>query len=179
MGESTRVSMFLGGWVLMVGAGMVPATLPAARLVSMTRGPVGAATFLLGYAATWIALGVVGFLAFSPLAPAVRWAGAGAVLVVTAAYELSPLKDACLRRCRSPLRVLFQPSLPGGVVHALDCAGCCVFLMALMVALGLMSIGWIALLALVVLAQKAAPFGRRSPAVLAFALAGTAVVTWI
>jgi len=171
--------MFLGGWSLMVGAGMIPATLPAARLVGMTSGPVSAATFLLAYAAAWIALGVVGFFVFSPLAPAVRWAGAGAVLVVTAAYELSPLKDACLRRCRSPLRVLFQPSLTGGIVHALDCAGCCVFLMALMVALGLMSIGWIALLAVVVIVQKAAPFGQRSPVLLAYALAATAVVTWI
>jgi predicted metal-binding membrane protein len=171
--------MFLGGWALMVGVGMVPATLPAARLVGAARGVVSAAMFLLGYAAVWIALGVVGFIALSPLAPAVTWAGAGAVLLVTAAYELSPFKDACLRRCRSPLRLLFRPSLAGGITHALDCAGCCVFLMALMVALGLMSIGWIALLALVVLAQKAAPFGPRSPALLAFALAGTAVVTWI
>jgi predicted metal-binding membrane protein len=171
--------MFVGGWSLMVGAGMIPATLPAARLVGVSRGPVGASLFLLGYAAAWIALGAVGYLVFSPLAPTVRWAGAGAVLLVTAAYELSPLKDACLRRCRSPLRVLFQPSLAGGVVHALDCAGCCAFLMALMVALGLMSIWWIAVLGLVVLAQKATPFGARSPVLLASVLAGTAVVTWI
>jgi predicted metal-binding membrane protein len=171
--------MFLGGWVLMVGAGMVPATLPAARLVGATRGAVGSAVFLLGYAAAWIALGALGYLVFSPLASTVRWAGAGVVLVVTAAYELSPLKDACLRRCRSPLRLLFQPSLAGGAMHALDCAGCCALLMALMVALGLMSIWWVALLALVVLVQKAAPFGPRSPLLLAAALAGTAVVTWI
>jgi predicted metal-binding membrane protein len=171
--------MFLGGWALMVGVGMVPATLPAARLVNGARGVVSAAAFLLSYAAVWIGLGVVGFVALSPLTPAVRWAGAGAVLLATAAYELSSLKDACLRRCRSPLRVLFQPALAGGVLHALDCAGCCAFLMALMVALGLMSFGWIALLALVVLVQKAAPFGARSPALVALALVGTAVVTWI
>ena len=171
--------MFLGGWVLMVGVAMVPATLPAAKLVNATRGVVGATVFLLGYAAAWIGIGVVGFLALSPLAPAVRWAGAGAVLLATAAYELSPLKDACLRRCRSPLRVLLQPSLPAGVAHALDCAGCCAFLMALMAALGLMSLGWIALLALVVLVQKAAPFGPRSPALVALALAGMGLVTWI
>jgi predicted metal-binding membrane protein len=171
--------MFLGGWMLMVGVGMVPGTLPAARFVTAARGALGGATFLLGYLAVWVGLGVIGFLALSPLAPAVRWAGTGAVLAVTAAYELSPLKDACLRRCRSPLRLLFQPSLAGGVVHALDCAGCCAFLMALMVALGLMSVGWICLLAFVVLVQKAAPFGARSPRLLAIALGGAAVVTWI
>jgi predicted metal-binding membrane protein len=170
--------MFLGGWAVMVGVGMVPGTLPAARLVSRTRGALDATGFLLGYVAVWIALGVLGFLAFSPLAPALRWAGAGALLVATAVYELSPLKDACLRRCRSPLRLLFHGSLSGGVLHALDCAGCCVFLMALMVGLGLMSLAWVAVLAFVVLVQKAAPFGARSPRLVALALASAAVLTW-
>jgi predicted metal-binding membrane protein len=171
--------MFLGGWVVMVGIGMVPGTLPATRLVAATRGALGGASFLAAYVAVWIGLGAIGFVLLSPLAPAVSWAGAGAVLAAAAAYELSPLKDACLRRCRSPLRVLFQPSLAGGVVHALDCAGCCVLLMALMVALGLMSIGWIALFALVVLVQKAAPFGAASARLVTLVLACTAVVTWI
>jgi predicted metal-binding membrane protein len=171
--------MFLGGWVVMIGVGMVPGTLPATRLVAATRGALGGASFLAAYVAVWIGLGAIGFVVLSPLAPAVSWVGAGAVLAATAAYEVSPLKDGCLRRCRSPLRLLFQPSFRGGVVHALDCAGCCAFLMALMVALGLMGIWWIALLAVVVFVQKAAPFGARSPGLLALALAGAAVVTWI
>lgn len=158
---------------------MVPGTLPAARLVAATRGLVGGAAFLLAYAAVWIALGIVGFLAFSPLAPAVRWAGAGVLLLATAAYELSPLKDACLRRCRSPLRLLFLGSLSGGAMHALDCAGCCVFLMGLMAGLGLMSLAWVGALALVVLVQKAAPFGASSTRLLALALGSAAVLTWI
>jgi len=174
------VSMFLGGWALMVGVGMVPGTLPAARLMASARGIFGGARFLFGYVAVWIGLGVIGFVALSPLAPAVRWVGAGTILVAAAAYELSPLKEACLRRCRSPLRLLFQPSsLAGGVLHGLDCAGCCVFLMGLMVALGLMNIGWLALLALIVFVQKAAPFGGRSSVVLASVLAITAVLVWI
>jgi predicted metal-binding membrane protein len=171
--------MFLGGWALMIGVGMVPGTLPVARLVAATRGAAHAVGFLAGYAAVWLALGVAGFLVLSPFGPVVRWAGAGAALAATAAYELSPLKDACLRRCRSPLRVLLRGSLAGGVRHGFDCAGCCAFLMALMVALGLMSLVWIAVLALVVLVQKAAPFGERSPRVLALALATAAVATWI
>jgi len=171
--------MFLGGWALMIGVGMLPGTVPVTRLLAATRGVAHAFLFLCGYVAVWLALGVAGFLVLSPFGPLVRWAGVGAVLFATAAYELSPLKDACLRRCRSPLRMLLRPSLAGGVRHGIDCAGCCGFLMALMVALGLMSIAWIALLALVVLVQKAAPFGRRSPRVLALALATAAVVTWI
>jgi len=171
--------MFLGGWALMIGVGMLPGTLPATRLVAVTRGAAAAALFVAGYLAVWFALGVVGFLVLSPLAPAVRWAGAGAALAAAALYELSPLKDACLRRCRSPLRILLSSSLPAGVRHGVDCAGCCAFLMALMVALGLMSIAWVAALALVVLVQKAAPFGAGTPRVLAPLLAAAAVMTWI
>ncbi len=162
----------------MTAVGMVPGTLPAARLVAVTRGPLASAAFVFAYGAVWLAVGVVGFAVLSPLGPAVRWAGAGAALAVTAAYELSPLKDACLRRCRSPLRILLQPSLAGGLRHGIDCAGCCAFLMALMVALGLMSIVWMGVLALVVLVQKASPFGVRSPRVGAAALAIAAVTVW-
>ena len=134
--------------------------------------------FLGGYVAVWLAVGIAGFLVLSPLAPALRWVGAGVVLVAAAIYELSPLKDACLRRCRSPLRILLHRSLTGGVRHGLDCAGCCAFLMALMVTLGLMSVAWMLALAGVVLVQKAAPFGGRSPRVLALALVTAAVLTW-
>ena len=162
----------------MTAIGMVPGALPAARLVAVTRGALASAAFMLGYAAVWLAIGVVGFVALSPIGPAVRWAGAGAALAATAVYELSPLKDACLRRCRSPLRILLEPSLSGGLRHGLDCAGCCAFLMALMVALGLMSIAWMVVLAAVVLVQKASPFGGRSPRVLAAVLAIAAVVVW-
>jgi predicted metal-binding membrane protein len=164
--------------VTMTAVAMVPATLPATRLVAVTRGALDAVAFLLGYAGVWLAVGVVGYVVLSPLGPEVRWAGAGAALAVTAAYELSPLKDACLRRCRSPLRILLQPSLAGGLRHGIDCASCCGFLMALMVVLGLMSIVWMIVLALVVAVQKAAPFGARSPRVLAVVLAVAAVVAW-
>ena len=170
--------MFLGGWALMVAVAMVPATLPVARFVAAARGVLDAVAFLGGYVAVWLAIGVVGFVVLSPTAPAVRWVGAGVALAAAAAYELSPLKDACLRRCRSPLRILLHPSLPGGVRHGVDCAGCCAFLMAVMVALGLMSIAWMLALGLVVLVQKAAPFGGRSSRILALALIAAAVFTW-
>jgi predicted metal-binding membrane protein len=75
--------------------------------------------------------------------------------------------------------VLLRPSLTGGVQHGLDCAGCCAFLMAVMVALGLMSLAWAGLLAVVVFVQKAAPMGERSPYAIASALVIAAVATWI
>ena len=163
----------------MTAVGMVPGTLPAARLVAVTRGVLASAAFMLSYAAVWLAIGVVGFFALSPLGPAVRWAGAGAALAATAVYELTPLKDACLRRCRSPLRILLAPSVAAGLRHGVDCAGCCAFLMALMVVLGLMSIAWMVVLAAVVLVQKASPFGGRSPRVLATGLGIAAVTVWV
>jgi predicted metal-binding membrane protein len=172
------VDVFLGGWALMIAVGMLPGTLPLARFVAAARGAPHALAFLGGYVAVWLAVGIAGFLVLSPLAPALRWVGAGVVLVAAAIYELSPLKDACLRRCRSPLRILLHRSLTGGARHGLDCAGCCAFLMALMVSLGLMSVAWMLALAGVVLVQKAAPFGGRSPRVLALALVTAAVLTW-
>jgi predicted metal-binding membrane protein len=177
VGENLTVVMFLGGWAVMVGVGMVPATVPAARLVAGVRGAIGGAMFIFGYVLVWFLLAALGFLLLSPLGPV--GPSAGVALAVTAAYEFSPMKDACLRRCRTPLRLIFQPGLLGGARHALDCAGCCAFLMALMISLGLMGIAWAALLALVLLVQKAAPFGARSPRVLAAGLGAAAVATWI
>lgn len=171
--------MFLSGWALMIAVAMLPGALPLGRFVAAARGAPSLFVFLTAYVSVWLAIGAVGFVVLSPAAPAVRWLGAGVALAAAAAYELSPLKDACLRRCRSPLRVLMHPSLGAGVRHGVDCAGCCAFLMALMVALGLMSIAWMLVLAAVVLVQKAAPFGGRSSRVLALALAAAAVVTWL
>jgi predicted metal-binding membrane protein len=169
--------MFLGSWAVMVGVGMVPSTVPTARLVAGVRGTIGGALFVLGYVLVWFLLAVLGFLLLWPLGPV--GPGAGIALAVTAAYELSPMKDACLRRCRTPLRLVFQPGLLGGARHALDCAGCCAFLMALMISLGLMGIAWAALLALVLLVQKAAPFGAHSPRLLAAVLGAAAVAAWV
>jgi len=163
----------------MTAVGMVPGTLSAARLVGVTRGALHALVFLTGYVAVWIAVGVVGYVALSPFSGVVQWAGAGVALALTAAYEVSPLKEACLRRCRSPVRILLQPTAVGSLRHALDCTGCCAFLMALMLTLGLMSVLWLLVLAAVVLVQKAAPLGEHSPRALASVLGVAAVVTWI
>jgi predicted metal-binding membrane protein len=170
--------MFLGGWAMMTAVGMVPGTLPAARLIGVTRGAAHAVLFLGGYVTVWLAVGVVGYLALSPFCFVVESAGAGAALAATAAYELSPLKDACLRRCRSPLRILLQPTAVGSLRHAVDCVGCCAVLMGLMLALGVMSVIWLLVLAATVLVQKAAPLGEKSPRALAFVLASAAVLTW-
>src|SRR5262249_56278421 len=82
-----------------------------------------------------------------------RW-GAGATLLVAAAYELTPLKDACLGKCRSPLGFLVGEWRDGatgalrmGAMHGAWCVGCCWALMASLFALGVMSIAWMAVVA--------------------------------
>lgn len=171
--------MFLGGWGLMTVVAMVPATLPTVRLVGVTRGYGAATLFLAGYVATWIAIGVLGYIVLSPLSGAVAWLGTAALLAGAAAYELSPLKDACLRRCRSPVRVLMQPTLRASFQHGLECAGCCVVLMGLIVALGLMSIWWMLAFGAALIVQKVLPFGDRSPRLVAGGLLVGAVSVWI
>jgi predicted metal-binding membrane protein len=91
---------------------------------------------------------------------------------------LTPLKDACLRRCRSPLGTLLRRgSVRAGIEHGAFCLGCCWALMLALVALGIGSMLWMAALAAVVLVEKVAPLGERAPALVAAGLAGAAV--WI
>ena len=109
---------FLGVWVVMMAAMMFPSVSPTVALYArMTREQPGARPllFALGYLATWAAAGAVAFaLAYAggrvagdvlSWERAGRWV-AGATLLVAAVYELTPLKDACLGKCRSPLGLL-------------------------------------------------------------------------
>jgi hypothetical protein len=87
------------------------------------------------------------------------------VILAAAVYQLTPLKDACLRRCRSPLMFILNSWRPGsagalrmGVEHGLWCVGCCWALMAALLALGVMSIGWMALIAAFIAVEKLVPW---------------------
>jgi predicted metal-binding membrane protein len=97
-----------------------------------------------------------------------RWV-AGATLVVGALYELTPLKDVCLGKCRSPLGVLLGSWRDGavgglhmGVRHGAWCIGCCWALMASLFALGVMSIVWMAFVAGVIAFEKLIPWRRAA-----------------
>ena len=92
---------------------------------------------------------------------------AGGILVVAAVYELTPLKEVCLRHCRSPLGFLlgsWRDGLTGalqmGAKHGAWCVGCCWALMAALFALGVMSIAWMAFVAALIAAEKTLPWGR-------------------
>ncbi len=95
-----------------------------------------------------------------------RWLGV-AVLVTAGVYQLTPLKEACLHHCRSPLAFVTQHWRPGvggafvmGLHHGAYCVGCCWLLMALLFVGGVMNLLWIALIAGFVLLEKIAPAGR-------------------
>jgi predicted metal-binding membrane protein len=170
---------FVGVWVVMMAAMMFPSVSPTVALFSrmtQSRSPVAPLVFTSGYLLTWTLAGLVAFavseVGGAALGSALAWdrAGrwaAGGVLVVAALYELTPLKDVCLRKCRSPLGFLLG-SWRGGLTGALQmgakhggwCVGCCWALMAALFALGVMSIAWMALVGGLIAAEKTLPWGR-------------------
>ena len=167
------LASFLWLWLAMSAAMMLPTIVPAAYLASAVGR--SATLFVLGYAALWALVGFVAFEAAVRFDAAGRWLAVGAV-VLAAAYQLTPLKDECLRRCRSPLGSLVRHgSLRAGLEHGALCLGCCWALMLAFVALGVGSMLWMAVLAAVVLVEKVAPWGERSSGLVALGLLGAAV----
>ncbi|MFL5946257.1 MAG: DUF2182 domain-containing protein [Gaiellaceae bacterium] len=177
--ELGTLGWFLGVWVVMMAAMMFPSVSPTVALYArMTSAqPRGRAlVFALGYLVTWAAAGALAFgLAWAGARVggdllswdrAGRWV-AGATLLVAAAYELTPLKDACLGKCRSPLGLLLgswrdgrSGALRMGVKNGAWCVGCCWALMASFFALGIMSIVWMTVIAGMIAIEKTLPWRR-------------------
>jgi predicted metal-binding membrane protein len=172
---------FLGVWVVMMGAMMLPSVSPTVALYShltRSRKPLAPLVFTAGYLLVWEATGLLAYgisaSADALLASHVWWDGAGrwvaaAIVAAAALYEVTPLKDACLGRCRSPLGFLvgsWRDGLAGalrmGATSGAWCAGCCWALMAALFALGVMSIAWMALVAALVAVEKMLPWGRAA-----------------
>ena len=172
---------FLGVWVVMMAAMMFPSIAPTAALYSRmtkTRLPLAPAAFTAGYLLTWTAAGVAAWtiaLVTSRLAgDGLAWQNAGrtiagATIIVAAVYELTPLKDVCLGKCRSPLGFLlgsWRDGLLGGLrmgaKNGAWCVGCCWALMATLFALGVMSIPWMAIVAGLIALEKTLPWRRTA-----------------
>jgi len=167
---------FLGAWALMMAAMMLPAIAPVASLYVRAMGPRQGerlAVFGLGYLLVWTLVGLpafgVAFIvdALARAAPAAERWGVIAILVALAAYQLTPLKQLCLRHCRSPLSQLLRYAsyrgglrdLRVGAHHGLYCVGCCWPLTLLLVAVGTMNLGVMLALTVVVLGEKLLPRG--------------------
>jgi predicted metal-binding membrane protein len=177
------LGFFLGVWVVMMAAMMFPSIAPMvlmfARIQEGRRdreaeAPTGLTTlFVGGYLVSWAAAGLLGYALFelgrAAFGSTFAWSNAGpylagAIIVAAAVYQLTPLKDVCLRNCRSPLMFLMNHSKPGrigavrmGVEHGGYCVGCCWMLMAALFALGVMSLGWMAFIAALIAAEKLLP----------------------
>ena len=170
---------FLGVWIVMMAAMMFPSVAPTVALYSRmtkTRLPLAPAAFTAGYLLTWAAAGVAAWtiaVGTSRLTgDALAWgnagrAVAGGTVIVAAVYELTPLKDVCLGKCRSPLGFLlgsWRDGLLGGLrmgaKNGAWCVGCCWALMAALFALGVMSITWMAVVAGLIAIEKTLPWRR-------------------
>ena len=169
--------------------------LPAGRAVSefaerseARRARAAVAPFAGGYLLVWAAFGLAAAAALAGGRAAGvhldRAAVAAGVLLAAALYELSPAKDACLRRCRHPLGLVVTHWRPGpigatrmGALLGGWCAGCCWALMAGLLALGAMGVGWMLLFAAIVAAEKLLPWKQRAvTGAVASALVALAVV---
>src|SRR4051794_20032963 len=166
---------FITTWVVMMAAMMFPSIAPMVLMyASMRRSRGATALFVAGYIVVWGAAGLIGF-AVLKLGAAVagdffawdragRWAAA-AVLAAAAVYEFTPAKNACLRRCRSPVGFVVSSWREGrvgalrmGTLHGAWCIGCCWALMAALFALGVMSIAWMAVVAVLIAVEKLLPW---------------------
>jgi predicted metal-binding membrane protein len=175
---------YVTAWVVMMAAMMFPSIWPMVVIYSriqrgkLERGqtvPAGAtALFVSGYLVTWTAAGLVAYAVFeagrSLSIDALSWDRggpylAGGVIAAAAIYQLTPLKDACLSKCRSPLMFVLTSWQPGrtgalrmGIEHGAWCVGCCWALMAALFALGVMSLGWMVFIAALIAIEKLLPW---------------------
>ena len=185
---------FVTEWGIMMTAMMLPSALPMIALYGATRRGAAApatpgvpvAMFTLVYLVVWALTGVPVYfasVALEHLAPRQLAYGVAFVLLAAGIYQLSPLKQVCLRACRSPLGFLLgrwragrRGALRLGAAHAAYCVGCCWALMLVLVAAGAMGLPWVLLIAAVVAAEKLVPGGHwiaRVAGVLLLALGAT------
>jgi len=180
---SVSLALYLPIWVSMMVAMMFPAVAPVLSLfttISRARRAAGQRAappwiFLAGYLTDWSLLGVLAyslalvFPALGMMMPGLR-AGypllAGGVLIFAGLYQLSPLKQACLRHCRSPPGVIIHGwhdgrlgALRMGLEHGVYCLGCCWGLMLVLFVVGLMNVVGMVILAAIIFAEKVVPFG--------------------
>jgi predicted metal-binding membrane protein len=174
---------YLGVWVTMTAAMMLPSAAPAARHVARFAWRVPTVLFTTGYLAVWTGYGLVAYGVFRLVTSLdIGWlvwdrAGpyaAGGVIVAAGLYELTPLKRARLRRCRSaPRGHAFQ----SGLAHGFDCVGCSGALMAVLFVLGAMSLFWMVVVAVAIFVEKVLPRGPRLAPVIALAVVALGI--WV
>jgi predicted metal-binding membrane protein len=170
-----------------MAAMMLPSAAPMVQLFARSAGAqspsrstaLSTSVFATGYLAVWTAFSALATLAqwgllevrlVTPMMESAnRWLSGG-LLIGAGAFQFTRFKDGCLSKCRSPLGFLLTEWRPGvrgafvmGIRHGTYCAGCCAMLMLLLFVLGVMNLAWIAVLTLVVLAEKYLPVDGAWP----------------
>ncbi len=186
--------LFLAIWVAMMVAMMFPSAAPMVLMFNAIaagkreRGQSFVPTwvFVAGYLIVWSLAGVAAYVAAlgldalaSHVMPLMSNAGriGGALLVLAGLYQLSPLKNTCLAKCRTPTQFLmtswrggYGGALRMGIEHGAYCLGCCWLLFVILFPLGMMNIAALALLTALIFAEKVLPVGRLVSIVAGIAL---------
>jgi len=195
--------LFLALWVTMMAAMMFPTAAPMILVFARVhenrrqRGTAFVPTwvFVAAYLLVWTGFGALMYglalaaeaLADSSMAIAENAPRAGGVLLILAGlYQLSPLKNLCLSKCRNPLEFVMQRWAEGyagafwmGLKHGAYCLGCCWLLFVILFPLGVMNVVAMALITLLIFAEKSSPGGRRLGQVAAIALVGYGVLVLV
>jgi len=174
--------LVLGAWQVMTAAMMLPSSLAFIRMYASAASnapeyPLALTLFLSAYFGVWSAFALVAFggdMLLHRAVDALPWLAAhpqiiaAGTLAFAGIYQLTPLKDACLKACRNPGVYLMRHYQRGafnglrlGLGHAMFCLGCCWALMLVMFAAGVAHLAWMGVLAIVMLIEKAAPRGER------------------
>ena len=188
--------LYVGAWLLMIVAMMLPTTLPLVRVfqgITAAR-PDGGLLFgllVVGYVAAWAGFGLVAHAADSAIHVAAGawswlalhgWVVGAVVLALAGAFQFSSLKYRCLERCRTPFgfvnarwrgRRPAREALRIGFEHGVFCVGCCWALMLVTFVVGMGNLGWMLVLAALMAAEKNLPSGR-----LFAAPVGVALLAW-
>jgi predicted metal-binding membrane protein len=169
MGTATQLGpfgAFIAVWAAMMAAMMLPGAAPAVLRRTQASGGVRAVPlFIASYLAVWALVGAAVYALYRPHGPA----AAAAVVIVAGVYEFTPLKRHFRRRCRE--------NISSGFGFGLCCAGSSIGLMAMLVALGVMSVTWMSVIAILVLAAKLLPPKAAVDVPLALAIVGLGI--WI
>ena len=189
-----RAPLFLAIWVTMMVAMMFPTAAPMiltfhkVQAGKRQRGEAFVSTwiFVAAYLLVWSLSGVAAYAgalaaeavaARTALSPATAARVGGAVLVAAGLYQLTPLKDLCLSKCRTPITFIMTSWRDGaagalrmGLLHGAYCLGCCWLLFVILFPLGIMNIAAMAVITLVIFAEKTLPWGRTMARVVAVAL---------
>jgi predicted metal-binding membrane protein len=168
MGVATELgsfAFFVALWVTMMAAMMLPGAAPAVLRRARASGRVRAVPLFVGsYLAVWALVGVAVYAVYRPHGTF----AAGAVAIAAGVYELTPLKRHFRRRCRE--------TIGSGFEFGLCCVGSSIGLMLMLVALGVMSITWMSVIAVLIVAQKLLPAKAAIDVPLALAIVGLGIL---